>query len=293
MAVYPSYVFTQSVFAQNFLTSSFDAGETLSHSLVNQSSQGFSETSTKKGPLLIASETNPNHFAYLQLSEVNGDLDVYLTETFDAGSSWSSLMRVNDDPIGNGVLQDLLWADFNEQDDLVVCWRDRRNGGQGFASDSDIYGAVKFFNENQFSVNFPITDITVAHDPILENSGNDFMSVVFSGDTLHAVWGDMRNNVMNIFYNKMSVVDPVLDISIIASSDWSMKSIFPNPTEKFIVLDEHLIGMDYQCISADGKVVSTGSVNDAQLTVEALPPGRYVLIVESKKELFSFSFIKN
>ena len=135
---------------KNFLVSSDNGGVSLTHSLVNQASQGFSETSTKKGPLLIASKNNPSHYAFLQLSETEGDLDVFLMETFDAGISWSGMIRVNDDQIGNGVLQDLVWADFNESGDLVVCWRDRRNGGIGFESDSDIYAAVKFNGSSVF-----------------------------------------------------------------------------------------------------------------------------------------------
>lgn len=292
LAVYPSYVVAQSVFAQNFLVSSVDGGFSLTHSLVNQASQGFSETSTKKGPLLIASKNNPSHYAFLQLSEMEGDLDVFLMETFDAGISWSGMIRVNDDQIGNGVLQDLVWADFNESGDLVVCWRDRRNGGIGFASNSDIYAAVKFRDSINFSQNFPITDITIPHDPMLESSGNDFMSIVYSGDTIHAVWGDVRNGVINIFYNKMSVLDPVLNISTISTSDWSLKSIYPNPAQQFIYLDDQFVGYKYQIISSEGKVLENGVLTTNGFSVADLDSGKFMVVIESEKKLFSYSFVK-
>lgn len=293
LAVYPSYVVTQSVFAQNFLVSSDDGGLSLTHSLVNQVSQGFSETSTKKGPLLLASKNNPSHYAFLQLSEMEGDLDVFLMETFDAGISWSGMIRVNDDQIGNGVLQDLVWADFNELGDLVVCWRDRRNGGiQGFESDSDIYAAVKLNSSAVFSANFPITDITVPHDAALANSGNDFMSVVFYGDTIHAVWGDVRNDVINIFYNKISVLNPVVNISSISYSDWGLKSLYPNPAQQFVYFDEHLIGYNYQILSAEGKVIENGVLKSNEMSIDKLNSGKYIVVVEAEKELFSYSFLK-
>lgn len=292
IAIYPSYEVSQSVFAQNFMASSYNSGISFSHTLVNQASQGFSETSTKKGPLLIASPNNSDHYAFLQLSESQGDLDVFLMETFDGGATWSPLLRVNDDPIGNGVLQDLVWADFNESDDLVVCWRDRRNGGQGFESDSDIYAAVKFNGSSMFSANFPVTDITVQHDAMLASSGNDFMSVVFSGDTIHAVWGDVRNDVINIFYNKMSVLDPVVNISSISYSDWSLKSLYPNPAQQFIYFDELLIGYNYQIVSTEGKVIENGVLTTNELSIDNLNSGKYIVIVESKKELLSYSFLK-
>ena len=292
IAIYPSYETSQSLFAQVFMASSYTAGASLSHALVGQSAIGFSENSTKKGPLLIASEFNPNHYAYLFLSEIQGDLDIFLVETLDAGLTWSPFLRVNDDAVGNNVLQDLVWADFNESDDLVVCWRDRRNGGQGFSSDSDIYAAVKYSDSSNFSSNFPVTDITVQHDPMLASSGNDFMSVVFSGDTLLAVWGDVRNSVINIFYNKMSVTDPVLDISTISSSDWSLKPLYPNPAKRFIQLDESLIGWNYELLASDGSSVKSGVLTSSNLDISTLNSGSYILIVESNNELHSFSFLK-
>jgi len=292
IAIYPSFESSQSPFAQSFMASSYSGGVDLTHSLVNQASQGFSETLTKKGPLLIASKIDPSHYAFLQLSEVEGDLDVFLLETNDAGLTWSPLIRVNDDPIGNGVFQDLVWADFNEADDLVVCWRDRRNGGTGFSSNSDIYAAVKFNDSSNFSANFPVTDSTVQHDPMLENSGNDFMSVVFTNDTIHAVWGDVRNNVINIFYNKMSVIDPVLNITPISTSDWNLEMIYPNPASEYVMLDNNLVGFKYQLFSEEGKLTKEGILNSPQLMINDLHIGKYLIVLESSQELLTFSFIK-
>ncbi|MDG0973632.1 MAG: T9SS type A sorting domain-containing protein [Crocinitomicaceae bacterium] len=292
LAVYPSYELSQSVFAQAFLASSSDLGITLNHQLVAQSPQGFSENSTKKGPLLVASKVNAAHYAYVTLAEINGDLDVFITETLDAGMTWGTLQRVNDDPVGNGVLQDLVWADFNEQDDLVVCWRDRRNDGAGFSVDSDIYSAVKFADSLQFSENFAVTDITITHDPMLENSGNDFMSVVFSYDTIHAVWGDVRNNVINIFYNKMSVHNPVLNISTIASTEWHDIPIYPNPSSNFINVDDEFIEGRYQLYTSSGKLVRQGRIVNMRIEISELQAGSYRMILSVGSKVKSFCVVK-
>lgn len=292
LAVYPSYELSQSVFAQAFLASSTNRGVTINHQLVAQSAQGFSENSTKKGPLLVASKVNPAHYAFVTLTEVNGDLDVVVTETLDAGMTWGALQRVNDDVIGNGVLQDLLWADFNEQDDLVVCWRDRRNGGVGFSADSDIYAAVKFADSLQFSENFVVTDNTVPHDAMLASSGNDFMSVVFSNDTIHAVWGDVRNNVMNIFYNRMSVLDPVLNISTIASSNWNETPVYPNPSSNYVIFDDQFLQGNYQLIDQKGKLVQEGNLENTRFDISHLQAGAYRIILSDGNHKHMFSFVK-
>ena len=152
---------------------------------------------------------------------------------------------------------------------------------------------MKFNGSSVFSANFAVTDITVQHDASLANSGNDFMSVVFSGDTIHAVWGDVRNEVINIFYNKMSVLDPVVNISSISHSDWSLKSIYPNPTQQFIYLDDQFVGYKYQIISSDGKVLENGVLTTNGFSVADLDAGKFMVVIESENNLFSYSFVSS
>ena len=59
---------------------------------------------------------------------MHGDIDVFMSESFDEGAIWTSGIRINDDPIANNRMQDLLWADFDVNGNLVVsCIRRLRN----------------------------------------------------------------------------------------------------------------------------------------------------------------------
>ncbi|MBK8808284.1 MAG: hypothetical protein IPO21_17320 [Bacteroidales bacterium] len=57
----------------------------------------------------------------------NGDADIMAFHTNDGGQTWSSPIRINDDSLSNGKAQDMVWGSYNEQGNLVVTWRDRRN----------------------------------------------------------------------------------------------------------------------------------------------------------------------
>lgn len=74
------------------------------------------------------------------------DLDISFTWTDDWGAHWSRPIRVNDDPIGTGVIQDRAWITFDPGSGMpVVAWRDRRNSlepqGIGNGVMSDLYAA--------------------------------------------------------------------------------------------------------------------------------------------------------
>lgn len=291
-AIYPSYMLSQSVFAQNFRASSNDGGVSFNYAVVNSVTQGFSETQTKKGYVLKAHPSDPNRMAFFYPSEQAGDLDIFMMETLDGGAIWSAAIRVNDDPVGNGVLQDLVWADYNEEGDVVVCWRDRRNGGVGFSVPSDIYAAVKLNGQPNFLPNFPISDQTVNHNAVLANSGNDFLSVCFHGDTAHVVWGDTRSGVINIFYNKTSVTSPTTSIQSIETADWRFNWLYPNPAVDYIVIPD-FSDFQYEVYSAQGERMLNGKIaKTGTIDVINLSPGMYFITIKDAQRESGYRFLK-
>lgn len=293
-AIYPSYETSQSVFAQYIMAQSDNAGITLSHNVTHQATSGLSSQLAKKAPLLISNPSDESHLAYLYLKEDNGDLDVYYSESNNYGASWSVAQRVNDDPISNGVMQDLIWGDFNENEDVVVCWRDRRNGGTGYEVPTEIMGAVRFADSTNFSSNFTITDQSANHEAVLEGAGNDFMSVQYSEDTIHVVWGDTRSGVLNIYYNKMNVVDHTANIQSLAKSDWNFIHLYPNPAQEFIVLDERLIGYTYEVVDNQGREVKSGKLSKkSEVSIVDLNQGQYFIYLLSGESIATFKFVKN
>jgi hypothetical protein len=71
------------------------------------------------------------------IDERNGDPDVFVMSSRDGGKSWSSPVRVNDDPLKNGAVQFFTWMAVDPSDGSVnVLFYDRRSlrqgsGGQG------------------------------------------------------------------------------------------------------------------------------------------------------------------
>ena len=234
-AVYPSYKYSQNSLAQYIIASSSDGGETFTYHSVLTSSNFADDPLAKKGYLLRADPSDANHLVFFFLSTLYGDIDVLITESYDAGVSWSEPVRVNDDPVGNNRMQDLVWADFDDNGNLAMAWRDRRNGlDSTYATSFEIWGAVKKHNSDSILANFRISDTLIEYASVLAASGNDFMCVKFKSDTLNVVWGDPRNGKLNIWFQRMTMDGKPLSVSKITADNTPAVEVFPNPTTLLI-----------------------------------------------------------
>jgi hypothetical protein len=255
-AVYPSYVVSQSVYPRQVLASSTNLGTTITHEIVYQGlNVGVSNSLFKRAGKLIADQAHAGHLAYCFLSEQNDQSDVYLMESSDGGNTWGTMQKVNQDPIGNNRVQDLLWGNFNESGDLVITWRDRRNApNDGYEQASEIYAATKPYGSLTLSQDYPISSQAAAHDTILEGSGNDFMSVVYSGDTCYAVWGDVRSGALKIYLNKWNALTEQASVSII-SEEYGLLT-YPNPSADLLFFQrEFTTPIELRIVNAQGAEV--------------------------------------
>ncbi len=299
-ASYPSYVPTQSLYTQSFLALSEDAANSFSHKtiLTNNPPANLSDFPlAKKGAPIFSNPANPDHLAYLYLSAQTGDLDVYLTETLDAGDTWTTPIRLNDDPISNNRMQDMIWGDFDDDGDLVVSWRDRRNGGDStYQASAQIWAAYRDKDSSTFAPNFQITSQIVGHNTDLEEAGNDFMCIKLQNDTLSAVWGDPRDGEINIWFQQMYIDGSVLSVSQIASDAAPKMKVFPNPTADKISVQGISI-QSVELINQKGKVVQSETFYNApdfiELNISALPNGLYSLRIKTKYGTFSEAVLKD
>lgn len=282
-AAYPSYVTSQSLYATIILASSTDAGNSLNHEFIAYGGSGTAVTDpfAKKASLFITDESDVNHMAMIILAEYNGDADIFISETFDKGASWSTMERVNQDPVSNGILQDLVWADYNETGDLAVTWRDRRNSGvSGYKQPTEIYAGILFRDSTQF-IEMVISDQIVAHDTILEGKGNDFMDVELIGDTLYAVWGDMRANALNIYMVKTNVVVGTSIVSTVNQT--KILDAYPNPATDWIYLKKVEMGEEYSVLDAQGRLIKQGRYNRS-VDVKDLSKGIYYILLQREEQ---------
>lgn len=272
-AVYPSYDTAQSPFVHLYLAESTSLGadvdQTNAYTVLIQ---GVTEPLAKKGNLLISDPSLPKHLAMLVIGQTSGDGDVYFMETYNA-VTWTSPIKINDDPLGNGKLQDLVWAAFNETGDLAICWRDRRNASaNGYSTETEVYGAVRFKDSLNFEPNFSISSQQSPHHILIEGNGNDFMNVQFAGDTMYAIWGDARNGSVNIYLNKVNIIDGTSSISEVFKGNSPM-TIFPNPAENSFTIENFLSYDDITLINTNGETIL--EVSSETTDVSTLARGSY------------------
>ena len=219
-----------------------------------------------------------------------------MVESFDRGQNWSDAIRINDDPIGNNKMQDLLWADFDYDGDLVVSWRDRRNGSNsGYQASSEIWGALRMKDSTDFSLNFKISNGLISYDTILAYAGNDFMCINFTDDTLNAVWGDTREGKLNIWFQRMGLDGAILSTHKISKEYSPDITIFPNPFESFIkikgndIIQVELYNQKGQILSKYKNLKHHPEIN---LDLTVLQKGVYIFLITTKYNIISKKVIK-
>ncbi len=295
--VYPSWVFAQNANPQFIFAASADAGNNFTYSsIILPFKIAFRDTLSKRGYLLLADPSDENHLVFINLIIPHGDADVYLWESFDKALNWTEPVRINDDPIANNRMQDLIWADFNSEGDLAIAWRDRRNADDSnYAAASEIWGAVRRKDSSGFAPNFKISDALAAYDTVLSFSGNDFMSMEFIGDTLNAVWGDVRNGKLNIWFQRMSADGIISSVRQISSESLPDVRVYPNPFASEVTIEGNNI-TKIAIYNQNGNIESiyedikeTGSII---IDLSALPKGAYLVKTTTDEGIITNKIVK-
>jgi len=117
------------------LTSSRDGGKTFSHArpIIHTAPIMFAiETLDRANGFPQIAVDQKSKRLYVTWSDYrNGDLDIFLSSSDDGGRHWSPAVRVNNDPIHNGVEQFFQWLAVDPVDSSVnVVFYDRRRDPQ-------------------------------------------------------------------------------------------------------------------------------------------------------------------
>ncbi|MDP4869028.1 MAG: hypothetical protein NWR10_08965 [Crocinitomicaceae bacterium] len=281
MAIYPSYETTQSILPRVVEVSKTVAASFYNYQIAFQGlGFGTQNDTLKSGPHLSLDPSNSNRANYAFISEVYGDPDIICIEK--NGGAWSAPMRVNQDIQGNGVIQDLIWSDYDTDGDLAVCWRDRRNGVPGtYQSPSQIFCRIQ--SNQTWGTEFLISPL-VAHDSILLENGNDFLNVQFSNNQLYTIWGDVRQGTLKIFLNHFDQLSNSSSTNPIPT----LAPIFPNPSNGMFNIPLDLVGLPFILHTMEGHILRKGTLlNDLDLSQYGV--GTYFLKVEQ----YTFPLIKN
>ncbi len=291
-AAYPSYVSSQNLLPAYYLATSNNKGQTFSYTTIIAGLVTPIDTNFKSGYRLATSPIDSNKLVFLIPNGMNGDVDIMAHHSNDGGQTWSTNIRVNDDTLSNGKAQDMVWSAYNEQGNLVVTWRDRRNSIEnGFWNAGyDFYYATSTDNGQTFSANQKLTSQFVAFDSILTQNGNDMMGCVYSGDTLYTVWGDTRTGKMNIFFSK-TIASTNTNVGItLLTSEQPQWIIFPNPTNDYlnVSISNEMIGKEIFVYDISGKKIIAQSIKDIniKINIQELSKGIYFLKIENEIKRF-------
>lgn len=182
---------------RHMLAVSSDGGATFTYrTIANLTSAAVSDSLLKKGTPLVRVPSSGLLIA-TRIDASFGDPDAIAQRSGDGGLTWDLPFRLNDDPVGNGAYQDMLWG--CARDSLVAFfWRDRRNGGTGRAVPFEIYGTLSSDGGHTFGPNFVVSGSPSQYDTLLTISGNDFLSCAFGDTAIYVVWGDLRDTTSHL-----------------------------------------------------------------------------------------------
>ena len=272
---YPSYLPTQNIFPRYILAKTSDYGSSFEYNTMFNIFSALNDTLVKKSHLILSNPSNPQHLVFLYLTKEFGDIDVALGESYDKGQNWTPPIRINDDTQGNKKIQDLIWADFDADGDLVIAWRDRRNGTDTtYTTGYEIYATYRKNGNSTFVPNFPISDTIIQYHSILSQSGNDFMCIKVLNDTTYAVWGDTRNGKLNIWLSKFIINNQQSFQQIKVNEE---PIIYPIPTNKDKIYFKNIKPKFYEILSLDGNVIRKKHIYDNSISIKGLKKGIYIL----------------
>ncbi len=294
---YASYHPAQSVYARMICTKSTDGGAHFNPLVAFLFASNSAVNDTLYHPSYVLS-ANPQDSSNVILSCVdarNGDPDILCFYSKDAGISWNTTpVRVNDDNIGNGAGQDMVWGGFNPQNkQYFAAWRDRRNTGLTSTSNFEIYQAGSQSEGVAFCPSFKLSQ-TPSSPYIGIRRGNDFMGLALGQNFMYAVWGDSRTGNIEIFGASTSDAIPGAcgdDVRENAIEDLSL-NLYPNPNNGTLNIKLNMsqpANLSLSIFDINGKLVkqvptvsTINGQNELTLDVSKLTAGHYLLRLTGK-----------
>ena len=287
---YASYLPAQSVLPQYIIAKSYNRSIEFDYHTIYSGIPGAIDTNYKLGHHFTANPANSNQLTMAIVINKNGDPDIYTASSNDGGTSWNTIVRVNDDSIGNGVAQDMVWAQYATNGDLLVTWRDRRNAGTGFFVGSDFYSAVSHDNGATFQKNIRLSNVTAAFDSVLLQNGNDFMSCYLVNDTICALWGDVRSGKLNIYFAKTSdSTGLTTGLVKISEEEIFAVSVYPSPAQNdfSIILPADKESATIELLNETGQLVmrKENVSSNQRIDCSQLSSGIYFLRITSGNDV--------
>ena len=293
--IYPSYLSSQNLLPGYIHASSANDGATFGYHGKYMNPGTNTDTLPKMGYNLVVDPTNPQHLAFnFPAKFSNTDIDVWVDQSTDGGNTWSNPVRVNDDPVNNGVMQDMTWCNFDVNGDLIVGWRDRRNGGgTGYSVPSEIWSSILRKDSAGFSHNFRLSDTLAQFNATyLDHPGNDFMNIALHKDTVYAVWGDVRTNVLSIWFYKKGSTSALSTGILLTDDAIPAITVYPNPSRDVLYISGEKV-TDVEITDMAGHKVSGEKITEQKVNITSLASGIYIIRLITSHGIATQRFVKD
>ncbi len=143
-------------------------------------------------------------WAQKNLSPAGSDADICFAYSANGGNTWSSPIRVNDDPINNGKLQFLPRISVDQTNGkIAIIFYDTRDFI--YADSCHTYMAVSNDGGNTF-FNMRLSDASQRPIPLSGYSDNyysDYNSISGINDAFYAFWTDKRNGPAQVYFTSV------------------------------------------------------------------------------------------
>lgn len=184
--------------AQMVVRTSHDKGATFSSPVTVatlKSVEPAHRTRTGTFPSLAVDTSDEAHRGRLGMvwaGNVTGDADVFLSQSLDAGATWTEPIRVNQDPIGNGRAQYMPFVAAAPDGTLHVVYFDGREDVR-----NTLIGVyVASTSDGKAFVEQAVTDAPFVADQDGFNGANflgDYLGMAASARGVYPIWPDTRS----------------------------------------------------------------------------------------------------
>ncbi len=166
----------------------------------------------------------------------NGDPDIFLVRSTNRGVNWSTPLRINNDPVGNGKLQCWPWIEVNENGNIAIVFYDSRNTSSNTIVDAYLAhstdGGISFANLNLSTQPSP------TNQPNTAVRFGDYIGIDYHNLRIVPVWTDERSGGFNMECYTAIISTPVNanSISEILPDKFELKQNYPNPFNPVTVI---------------------------------------------------------
>jgi hypothetical protein len=179
------------------------------------------------------------------------DVDVYLAISEDQGTTWSTPVRVNQDPIGQGSKHYFPWITCDpETGDLSIVFYDDRNVG---GSQCEVYCANSFDGGLTWE-DFKVSDVafTPAAIPgLADGYMGDYIAINARGGWVYPVWADTRTGSV------MSYCSPYQTNPLVRPTNLSADVVFETGLTSLQWNYEEFPGFSYFMVYFGNEMIGT------------------------------------